>query len=224
MYHNQKPNGASPPASTPSPAGSDPGGQASLGDCQQGDGKLLNPWASEDLCSRPTPSRGRCSVVGPLPPSVKVAKRHEWAIGPDRLALRRGHHRPHQPVESLVGRGTLPTGSSGAAELHHPRLVGSQLAWTRGPELGHSPAGDPGAPGAEGLCPAEAWLPAQPAGEARLEHRPPPAEPGRAGSTSYRAGTAQQPPGRGAEDWGDPAPSGEGPRREEGGTAEGPGH
>lgn len=55
MYHNQKPNGASPPASTPSPAGSDPGGQASLGDCQQGDGKPLNPRASEDLCSRPTP-------------------------------------------------------------------------------------------------------------------------------------------------------------------------
>lgn len=80
--------------------------------------------------------------------------------------------------------------------------------------------GIPAPPGLRGC----AQLRPQPAGGARPEHRPPPAEPGRVGSTSYRAGTAQQPPGRGAENWGDPAPSGEGPRREEGGTAEGPGH
>ena len=43
IYHKQKPHGASLPASTPSPAGSDPKGQALLEDCKQGDGKFLNP-------------------------------------------------------------------------------------------------------------------------------------------------------------------------------------
>lgn len=89
---------------------------------------------------------------------------------------------------------------------------------------GHSPAGEPGTPGAEELCPGETRLLTQPTGPgvgcggpaepgAWLKHSPlPPTGPG-------SVGTPQQLPGAGREeDWGTQTP-GRGVRGEGNGTA-----